>query len=212
MYSILLGVQYASIGLMLFMCAYITKKWSKPVHGWLFFYCCVTLINNAGYLGCMISRTEGEALLSLQMSYLGRVWIPFSLLNFVIQFCTEKRYPKITTPLAIVHALVYFLMVLVKKTTLYYGSVTFIQDGIFPHITHTSGIFYYFYTILILSYIVFALILLFKTMQKQKNSQKRKQIVFITLAIVTDSVFYLIGKIPVFFCGLRKNKVIFNGL
>ena len=63
-YQILLGLQYASIVLMLFMCAYITKKWKKPLHGWLFFYCIAALINNAGYLGYMQARTEEASILA----------------------------------------------------------------------------------------------------------------------------------------------------
>ena len=193
MYNVLLGVQYVSIALMLFMCAYITRKWSKPVHGWLFFCCCVTLINNAGYLGVMLSRTEGEAILTTQLSYLGRTWIPFALLNFVILLCKERRYPKITIPLAVFHACVYALVISIRKNTLYYRSFTFDKNGIFPHITHTNGIVYNVYMMLIFFYVIFALILLARTIKKHKNAHKRQQLFFVLMAIFADGLFLVLG-------------------
>lgn len=37
LYKLLLTVQYVSVILMIYLCAYIIKRWSKPAHGWLFF-------------------------------------------------------------------------------------------------------------------------------------------------------------------------------
>ena len=191
MYTALLSVQYASIALMLFMCAYLTKKWSKPVHGWLFFYCVSTLVNNAGYLGVMLSRTESEAVLTLQFSYLGRVWIPFSLLNFVLLLCTETRYPRVTVPLAFFHTAVYASVLFLRKNRLYYRAFSFAENGFFPHITHTNGILHHLNDLVILSYIAVGLFLLFRAIKRNKNPQKRKQLFFITAAIFTDSVFFV---------------------
>lgn len=190
-YQILLGLQYAGIALMLFMCAYITKKWKKPLHGWLFFYSIGTLINNAGYLGCMQARTEDAAILAWQFCYLGRVWIPFALLQFTLILCEKKRHIWLSNILAVFHALVYFLVLGMRYNTLYYTSFRFVQDGLFPHLVHTSGILHYVFDVLIVSYISYGLANLFRLMQTQNNPRRKKQLIFIIAAIITDTVFYL---------------------
>lgn len=99
-YQVLLGIQFAGILLMMFMCGTIARRWTRPQHGWLFFYCIVTLVNNAGYLGVMQATSEEAAILALQFSYLGRIWIPFSLLCFVLELCERRLNPRVLSVLA----------------------------------------------------------------------------------------------------------------
>ena len=191
LYQFLLGVQYASIALMLFMCAYITKRWSKPLHGWLFFYCMVTLINNAGYLALMRSHTEEASVLALQICYLGRTWIPFSLFQFVLILCEKKRPLWALNLLALFHAATYVLVLFIRHNTLYYAAMSFAADGLFPHIAHTNGIWHYAYDVVILSYIVIALVFLIRTIRAQKNPRKRQRLNFIIAAILSDTAFFV---------------------
>lgn len=192
LYTILLIIQYIGIAITLFMCIYIMKKLSRPLHSWLFFYCVSTLGNNAGYLAVMLSKTGGEAILAWQFSYLFRVWIPFGLLMFVLLLCKGKRYSKITSVLAIIHALTYFFVLTMKHNTLYYTSFDFVESGIFPHVVHTNGIWHYLYDLLIISYAVVGFPMLFRALRQQKKSRKKKQLTYMTAAIITDCVFYIL--------------------
>ncbi len=192
MYQTLLFIQYASIVLMLFMCAYITKKWNRPLHGWLFFYCVATLINNAGYLGIMLSKTEEATVISWKFSYMGRVWIPFSLLQFVIWLCNKKRYPIVSDILALIHAITFFLVLGMEHNTLYYKTYAFSEEGLFPHLVHTNGIWHYLHDVLIVSYILYGLTSLIILLRTQSNPRRRKQLIFIMAAILTDIAFFLL--------------------
>lgn len=196
-YQILLAIQYASIALMMFMCAYITKNWKKPVHGWLFFYSMATLVNSAGYLAIMLARTESEAILATQLSYLGRVWIPFSIFKFLLLLCSEKSYRKITSVAALLHAGTYFLVLTLTQNNLYYKSYQFVNEGIFPHLVHTNGIIHHFYDLLILAEIIIGITLLFYTIHLQKNRHKRIQFSFVLAAIITDSLFYVLQMLKI---------------
>ncbi len=189
-YQGLLGIQFASIVLMLFMCAYITKKWNKTLHGWLFLYCVATLVNNAGYFSLMRAQTEEAAVLAWQVSYLGRVWIPFSLLEFVLRLCGVKRNHLLMTLLALLHATTYFLVLGMRHNTLYYSSYVFVQEGFFPHISHKNGIWHYLHDALIFSYIAFGMFKLFQLLRKQTHPRRRKQLFLIIAAILTESFFY----------------------
>ena len=63
MEQILLGIQLASVFLLLGLSVYIFAKWQTKLQGYLFFHVIVVLVNNAGYLMCMLSKTEHEYLL-----------------------------------------------------------------------------------------------------------------------------------------------------
>lgn len=197
LYDMLLCVQYAGIALMLFMCAYILKKWKRPLHGWLFFYCAATLINNAGYLAHMLSRTEEASILSNQFCYLGRVWIPFSIFQFVLIICDKRFRLWISNSLALLHAATYAVVLFPQTNGLYYSSMSFSEEGLFPHIVHTSGIWHIAYDLVIIMYIVYGTWSLLKAIGKAAEGKKRKQLVLILMAIVSDSAFFIMQIIDV---------------
>lgn len=190
-YQILLCIQMASIVLMLFMSAYITKKWNKPLHGWLFFYCVATLINNAGYFGVMRARTQEEVILVWQMCYLGRVWIPFSMLQFVIRLCNRNRHRMLSNILALCHAAAYFMVLGMRHNSLYYTSLRFEHSGIFPHLVHTNGFWHYVHDFLILCYIIYGLESLFRLLRTQRSPRRRTQVFLIIAAIFIDCAFFV---------------------
>lgn len=191
LYTFLICIQYVSIALMIFMCAYIARKWSKPIHGWFFFYSIVTLINNAGYLALMLARTEGEAVLLWQFIYLGRAWIPFTLFMFVLILCCKKQYHRITTILSLIHGVTYLAVLTMRHNKLYYTSFGFEDSGVFPHIVHTDGVWHYLYDVLCLSYVVIGMRLLIISIIQEKLPGKRKKLVFITLAVFMVCFFHV---------------------
>ena len=192
LYNVLLGVQYISTLLMLVLCVIITSKWKKPLHGWLFFYCITTLINNASYLAVMLARTEESAVLAIQISYLGRSFIPFALLHFVLVLSNVKIKKSITFSLAAVHSVTYFSVLLLDKVPLYYSSHSFVNEGLFPHFIHTNGIWHYVNDAFIFSYIIIGLVFLFKFLHKQKHPRRIKQVILIISAVFTDCTFYIV--------------------
>ena len=176
LYKLLLTVQYVSVILMIYLCAYIIKRWSKPAHGWLFFYSIATAVNNAGYLALMHAQTESEALLIWQFIYICRAWIPFTLLGFVLILCAKKRHPIIMNVLAVFHALSYFMVLGMRFNHLYYSSYRFVENGIFPHFEHTNGIFHYVIDALCISYVFVVMRLLIKSVVEEKKSAKKTQV------------------------------------
>lgn len=191
-YEGLLSMQYASVVLTLFMCAYIAKRWTKPLHGWLFVYCVSTLVNNAGYLALMHAQTAEAAYLLWRVCYLGRVWIPFALLEFVLLLCGKRLARWVPEALAALHALTYFIVLGMDHNTIYYTSIGFTQEGIFPHVIHDNGPWHYGYDALITGYIVYGLANLFQLLRAEQNPRKRRQYFFIIAAIFTDCVFYIL--------------------
>ena len=87
MYNTALIIQYLSIALLLILSIYIFYKWKTRTQGLLLLNCIVTLINNARYLCVMLAKDSNASLLGIQLSYLGRVWIPYTLILFSLDLC-----------------------------------------------------------------------------------------------------------------------------
>ena len=191
LYFVLLIIQYISIALSIFLCAYISRRWSKPAHGWLFFYCISTLVNNAGYLALMNAQTEREVLLIWQFTYICRAWIPFTILKFCLYLCTGKRYSKITSILAHVHVFVYLLVLTMSMNPLFYASYSFVQNGIFPHFELKPGILHYVYDALCLGYVFVVIRLLLLSIIREKDSCRRRQFIAVSIAIFTVILSYI---------------------
>ena len=92
MYFSVLTIQYISIIVLLFESTYIFRHWRSKIHGYLLLNCAATLVNNAGVLGVMLSDNVDEALTAQKLSYIGAVWIPFSLLVFLIELCGVRQH------------------------------------------------------------------------------------------------------------------------
>ncbi len=161
LFRFLLAVQCFSIVLLLLECAYITKKWSKPLHGWLFFYCVSVLINNAGYLGFLLARTEGESVLCWQFSYLGKSWTGFSLLMFILMLCRGTTYSRISTIFTIPSIVTYFSVLTMRHNRLYYKSFTFTEEGLFPHLVFQHGPWHYVYDFTLVLFMLVGFTVLF---------------------------------------------------
>ncbi|MGN0614103.1 MAG: histidine kinase N-terminal 7TM domain-containing protein [Porcipelethomonas sp.] len=191
MYEILLAVQYASILLLLVECGYIFIKWETKIHSYLFFNCVATLVNNAGYLMLMLSKTENEYLMALQLSYMGRVWISYSLFIFVMKICKIEIKRWILVGLAAFHVATYGMVLTSQWQPLYYSSIEYVETGIFPHLECGHGIWHTLFSIVQLFYIVFGLSQLIRVTIKEKDPFARKRLMCVLTAIIVQSVFYI---------------------
>ncbi len=192
MYTVLLFIQYGTIIFTLLEAVYILRKWTKPLHGYLFLYCIAALVNNAGYLAVMFAQTEGEALLAKQFSYLGRVWISYALMRFGMLLCEEKFFSRICLPLASIHILTYLIVLSTKHHKLYYINLRFVRSGLFPHLEYSYGAWHKMFNVLLLFYIVYGLITLARTLQKMKAPNDRKRIFCFIAAIVSTGIFFIL--------------------
>lgn len=197
MYTFLLVVQYISILFLLLESGYILARLRTRLHGLLFFNCVATLVNNVGYLMEMLAKTEEQYLAALQMSYLGRVWIPYSLFIFMIAICKIKFSRRILSVLAGIHVITYVLVLTSQWQPLYYATREYVDGPLFPYLNCKSGIWHILYSGLLLFYIVYGVIALIQTVQKEKNPLAKKQLSYILTAIVVESAFYIVNLVGI---------------
>ncbi|MBQ2315152.1 MAG: response regulator [Treponema sp.] len=195
MLNVLLAVQYVSIAGLLFECSYISRFQKDALHGCLLFNAMATLETSVSYLAVMLSRTPEAAFIAHQLSYLGRVWIPFSLLRFVILLCNEKKVSRVVPLLALFHTVTYFVILSGTHHSLWFRSVGFEEDGIFPHQVSEYGIWSYLFYLVTFFYFVYMFVLLLMTRRKMLTWMQRKRIDYVTAAVFVDmlSVFLRMG-------------------
>lgn len=192
MYWILLIIQVVSIVLLFIESGYVFARMKTGIHKYLFLNCSATLINNTGYFLMMISTSEDQYLTGVQMSYLGRVWISFSLLAFVMAACRIKIKKPIMIGLSFFHALIFFLVLTCRWHRLYYSSMEFVVDGHWSDLVCGDGIFHKLYSVTILVYIVIGLFWLFRATYREKNRTSKRRMFFVTMAIVSECISYII--------------------
>lgn len=193
MYHVLLIIQYLSILILLFEAGYIFAKWRIALHGYLFFNCVATLVNNTGYLLEMLAKTEREYLMATQLSYLGRVWIPFSLLVFMLAVCKIKMPRWGLIGLACFHAVTFLLVLTAQWQPLYYSSFTYVEEGLFPIIEYGHGIWHNVYMAVLSFYIIFGMYQLFKTVHKEKHPVAKRRLMFVVASIAVESAFFFVN-------------------
>ena len=192
MYLILLVIQAVSIVFLFIESGYVFVKMNTGIHKYLFLSCIATLVNNTGYFLIMLSTSEEQYLTGVQMSYLGRVWIPFSLFAFVMAVCKIRIKKPLMIGLSFFHAFIFFLVLTCRRHKLYYSSMEYVEKGDWSDLVCGDGIFHKIYSVTILAYIVIGLFCLFRATYREKIRTSKRRMLFVTMAIVSESAGFLI--------------------
>ncbi len=187
MYHFLLVIQYVSIFALLIECAAIFSKWSGTLHSYLFLSCVATLVSNTGYLMQMQAHSQDTYLAALQLSYLGKVWIPFALFLFAMELCRIRIPRPLKLVLAAAHLAAFVMALTVQQNELFYTNMEFSLDALVPQLIHGDGIGHRLYSALLFSYIAFSICALFIKLYREKDPPSRKRLLMIILAVLAES-------------------------
>lgn len=155
MADLLIGIQVVSIIVLFMEAFYVFSRWSRNVHGYLFLYCVATIINNLGYLLEMMSRSSEMSLIGTQISYLGKVFVPFSMAMFGYGFVKGKMDNYIPAVLGTIHLFFWILVLTCEYQPLFYTNIVFTEEGLWPHNVYTHGFFYYVFVVMCVGYFIY---------------------------------------------------------
>jgi len=190
--TFLFVMQIIAITLLVMESGYIYYKWKTRIQGYLLAICLSTLVNSMGYLFAIYGSDLGEYLIGLRMSYLGRVFVPFSLLLFVNALCNRKNNKPLMIALASIHMSIFVIVATCNMHNLYYKNMYLNTAGVYPCLGKENGIIHVLYNYLIIAYIIYGLTILIKTTLKEKNPTQKKRLLLVLAAIVGESGFYLV--------------------
>jgi len=193
MRNALLFLQWMSIVLMLLEAGYICIRLRTRIQGFLFFNVLVTLINNIGYFYMITAVNKEVYLTGLRMSYLGRVWIAFSMLVFIMGLC-KVHVSKITLGvLAASNVMTYFLVMTCDKHNYYYRNMEYHTEGMFPYYISDHGIGHVVYDVTIIVTIIIGLSILIKAFLNEQNREAKRRLLIVLCAVMVECIFYTIS-------------------
>ena len=192
MYNVVQIIELINVFVLAITIILLFYKFNGRLHLYLIFFCFVLLLNNFGYQVELMSTTLETYLVAMKLSYAGRIWIGFALLLFVAELCRVKLpkwFPVVTM---IFYFAVYAVIIDVDKNNLYYTYMEFeINDG-FPIIIHGNGILYYLFAATVVVFIILACYWLVRSLIREKNMIRKRQLRVVSVAMFIMIVFYVI--------------------
>ena len=139
MYVFFLTVQYVGIAVLITEMMFILSKPASKLQMTLLVMTTATLLNFIGYLMEITSTSMETALMGVKVEYLGKPFIMLSLFFFVMHYC-HIEIPKIVSGFfMIMHIGITMLVFTCDDHNLFYDSLSFTTEGVFPHLLKGQG-------------------------------------------------------------------------
>lgn len=191
MFKVLMFIQCVSVVILLIESVYIFYHSKNRVHEYLFLNCLATLVNNIGYLLEMRSRTGREFYFAVVFSYIGRIFIPLTLLFFILEICRMKLRIEAKCILFGFHSLIYIIILTNEYHNEFYKSAKFVKEGLFPHVNFGHAWLHYVYTFVLLAYIFIGMFILIRTERRSTDDIVKKRLRIIVFAIAVECFSYI---------------------
>ncbi len=178
--SIIYGVAAVlSLLLLIGYCCFITKK-----EIWFLLLFASVFVVNAGYFTLSVSKTLEEALLANRISYLGSVFLPFSMIMIILNFSHLKYKKYVPFILFVVSMGVFFVAASPGYLDIYYKSVTLQHINGVSVLCKEYGAWHPIYLYYLLFYFaVMTGIVLHSTIKKKLNSGIQAAILLIAVLV-----------------------------
>ena len=131
-------------------------------------------VYSIGYFAEMLSTSKSMAQGALMAEYIGLAYMSLCFFMFVAEFCGVKPFPKfLRTLLYAFNTFIIALVIFMDRNTLYYKTVDFVHDGLFPHLVTSSGVFYYVFALEEYLLMIICAVLLYQKRKKESNKSRK---------------------------------------
>ena len=183
MYTVLLVIQYIGIVVLLGLAAYIMTRNPSRQQMRMMIMIFALLANFVGYLCEMRATTMQEAFHAVQISYFGKPFIIYFMFLFTMEYCRKPLPKKLSYVLLAVHAMPTLLVLTSEIQPLFYSSIGFTEEGLFPHLMFGHGPAYIAYHVLVSCEMVAMLATGISRFRKVKKQEERHGLFHIFLII-----------------------------
>lgn len=168
-----------SLLLLISYCCFIKKK-----EIWFLLLFASVFVVNSGYFTLSVSKTLEEALLANRISYLGSVFLPFSMFMIILNFSRLKYKKVVPIALLVISIGMFFVAASPGYLDIYYKSVTLQQiDGV-SVLVKEYGAWHCLYLYYLILYFAFMIgVILHSTFKKKHNSVIQAAILLISVFV-----------------------------
>lgn len=187
MYDLLLILQYIGIIVLFFEILYVSRQHGSRLQTILVILLYASLFNIVGYTLEMEAKTQELAMQSVKMTYIGKPFVVFTMYVFVMEYCgvgvKKSRRNFFYAICVAIAGLVYTN----EYHHLFYSSVSYTNDGLFPHLVLKHGIFYNLYSIILLYYFVGMIYVCVRKYRQNDSEIMRKQVSVLMVMVLFSS-------------------------
>lgn len=194
MYTIAVSLQYLGIAAVIIGLIYIFPKRLSRRKQLLILILTSVAINDIGYLFELQSTTIEAALVSIKMAYVGKLVAELAIFIFVMEYTNIKIPAIVKAVLGVIHAYVISLVWTCEDNTLYYSTIDYVEEGLYPHVVLGHGIVYNIFTVMTFSYMAIILIVCIIRFIQAKSVVQRMRMICLCTPPITFVIGLLIFK------------------
>lgn len=187
---------YIGIGVLVIEIYYTFFQKQSKVQSSLLLMSIALLINYVGYLLELQARDLSTALMTVKISYMGKPFILLFMFLLVAEYC-RIRIPKwLAGGMMFLQFMVTVLIHTCEHQKLFYTSIQFTEEGLFPHIVFGHGIIYNLYLLVVMLYAVAIVGMCLNTMKKAVSRRRKMQLLLFLLIVLVNTIMlgiYLSG-------------------
>ena len=176
MYDLLLILQYIGIIGLFFEILYVSRQHGSRLQTILVILLYASLFNIVGYTLEMEAKTQELAMQSVKMTYIGKPFVVFTMYVFVMEYCGVSVKKSRRNFFYAICVAIAGLVYTNEYHHLFYSSVSYTNDGLFPHLVLKHGIFYNLYSVILLYYFVGMIYVCVRKYRQNDSEIMRKQV------------------------------------
>lgn len=223
MLSLLIGIQCTGIVLLFAELIYVLLRKNSRQKMLMLLVTVSTLINMIGYLFELRASNMEMAMQAVRFIYIGKPYIIFATFLFCLENYGIRLSQKVRSFLLGIHVMISVLVLTSDYNRLFYSSVSYTYDDMFPHVVLGYGIVYKLYNTLVMGYLVLMLLLGIYNMRHTKDRNEKIKSLYIIAIVMVSAVgmfiyytgvtkgydcthlSYLIGNLLLLVCMVKYN-------
>lgn len=199
MYQIFLMLQYIGILILAVELIYTYFQNASKIQNILAMMEIALLLNFVGYLFELRATNLEDALTAVKISYLGKPFIVLFMFLFVLEYCHIKLPKLLEIIIILFQASITVMVHTCEHHKLFYNSISFTEEGVFPHIVFGHGVFYNLYMVVIFLYCI---IIFYICIQRYRTIESKNEKIQIWLILLM--MIFAAGSLLLFFSGVCK--------
>lgn len=194
MYSFLVGFQMLMVLGCLVFVIIMTRQRENTLSKLMLCVGFFGAIQNVGYLLELLSRNISEAMTAVRMEFMGGAFISTFLFIFVARYCGYNIPVKLEALMFGLDGLVLLCIWGYRYTPIYYSRVSFVTEGLFPHLVLEKGPLHYIFLLHMFIHMIGCFVMTMLANRRMRNVKRNINLI----ALGICSIF----PIPGFLCGI----------
>ncbi|MDD6328622.1 MAG: histidine kinase N-terminal 7TM domain-containing protein [Lachnospiraceae bacterium] len=201
----LLTIQYVGMALLVAELVYVIIQKPSKIQKTMTLLIISMLLTFVGYSLELQATNLKEAMMAIKINYLGKPFVVLSTFIMILDYCSIVLPKLVYALLFTIQTGISFSVFFYEKTKLFYSSVSFTEDGLFPHVVLGHGILYHLYIVVVSGYTISMLgVCIWKSKRVKTEREKRQLALFAsgTIACFVALLVYMTGVLRGYDCTL----------